>query len=160
MKKAKEEIEFAEVKGGEHGPGGSAALDLGGMGDCGWRCASFTLSMIAFVQQIHNSEVAARAESFGKSLKAQTNHYIRNVQKTWQPSWIPDPDTEALESLEGGPVPTDLTSNLEALAREKVYRPFGATGNFILQESHHCCVAKRSAGGMEKDRGYASFTTG
>lgn len=69
LKKAKEEIEFAVVKGA----GGSTALDLGGTGDCGWRCASFTLPMMNAIsngQPCNRStiqKVASRAESLARA---------------------------------------------------------------------------------------------
>jgi hypothetical protein len=97
------------------GPQGEQIIDLGGLGDCGWRAAP---AAIAFGNSKDSQYTNSRLRGMSTTTRTKTIAWLEANIKEWQPFWATDPT--ANEATESGAVPTTAEAWLEALAN----RPF------------------------------------
>ena len=95
------------------GPDNTAIWDLGGDGDCGYRC-------VTAVQAIRNKktreQITQNVSSLALSLRTKTTWFLKS-NNTWHGSWFAD--SEATVQTEDGEIPTDIPSYLDAVQRPK-----------------------------------------
>ena len=115
MKKMKVADE-CKVVGGVQGPDGTRTLDLGGAGDCAWRCLAFQLAMTNCQWRKAVSEIRPKVEQLSKALRAQTLHYLLNIDTSWKESWCPDPKWNKI--TEDGIPATTLNEFEQVITRE------------------------------------------
>ena len=93
------------------GPDGVPQWDLGGFGDCGFRC-------LVAAQSLRNGkkkeDVVQNIAKLALSFRTKTTLFLAQ-HDSWHQSWFADP--EATEVTEGGDVPTDVSSYLQACKR-------------------------------------------
>ncbi|CAL1170384.1 unnamed protein product, partial [Cladocopium goreaui] len=93
------------------GPDGVPQWDLGGFGDCGFRC-------LVAAQSLRNGkkkeDVVQNIAKLALSFRTKTTLFLAQ-NDSWHQSWFADP--EATEVTEGGDVPTDVSSYLQACKR-------------------------------------------
>ena len=93
------------------GPDGVLAWDLGGHGDCGFRC-------IGAIQATRNKasvqQVEAKVSTLAISLRAKAVAWLRDNQG-WLDAWAIDRD--ATVRSEGGKIPSNVPEYLDAAAR-------------------------------------------
>lgn len=132
MKKMKVADE-CKVVGGVQGPDGTRTLDLGGAGDCAWRCLAFQLAMTNCQWRKAVSEIRPKVEQLSKALRAQTLHYLLNIDTSWKESWCPDPKWNKI--TEDGIPATTLNEFEQVITREHRW-----ICHFGLQAS--CCLKR------------------
>lgn len=88
----------------EIGPGGLQLVDLGGCGDCAYRCIAYGLTYLSangFVNDpAAEDEAKTKVKELGLRMQAMTNN------TSWQEFWAPD--ESATECSEAGAVPGNL----------------------------------------------------
>ena len=99
----------------EIGPGGLQLVDLGGCGDCAYRCIAYGLTYLSangFVNDpAAEDEAKTKVKELGLRMQAMTNN------TSWQEFWAPD--ESAAECSEAGAVPGNLEQFKDALQREQ-----------------------------------------
>ena len=103
------------------GPGGLPVIDLGGYGDCGYRCLAYGIACCNTKEWAGDVEAekkfTGKVHELGQILRTQVVHQLLNVDGSWKASWSPDP--AATTRTEGGTVATDISSFEMALRREQ-----------------------------------------
>lgn len=100
------------------GPGGWPIRDLGGSGDCGWRCIAFGLAgantkfWSGSIEE--ENKFVEKIREVGAMLRTQTTHDLLN-STDWHDSWAADPNATRL--TEDGAVPSSLDEFKKCLAR-------------------------------------------
>lgn len=104
----------------EIGPGGLQLVDLGGCGDCAYRCVAYGLTYLSangFVNDpAAEDEAKTKVKELGQVLRMQAMTYLLN-NTSWQEFWAPD--ESATECSEAGAVPGNLEQFKDALQREQ-----------------------------------------
>ena len=113
--KKKQKKEEIKVTCGMPGPGGTRTLDLGGTGDCAWRCLAFQLAMTNCGWTRSVADIRPKVEQLSMALRAQTLHYLLNTDTTWKESWTRD--TKWTQMTEDGPPATSLDEFVKVLGR-------------------------------------------
>ena len=98
---------------GENGPENLAQWDLGGYGDCGFRCVAAAISIR---NRKSKAETEKIAEKLALSLRTKSLVVLQESRKTWQDTWLVDP--EMTEITEDGEVPQDVDAYLQACKRK------------------------------------------
>ena len=105
------------------GPGGHKLEDLGGCGDCAYRCIAYGLAYLnakGFTKDPAEEEkVKSKVKELGQVLRVQAVTQLLTKDTLWQESWAQD-DT-ATECTEAGAVPTKLEQFKVALKREQCW---------------------------------------
>lgn len=89
-------LEKDRVFGGLTGPIGSKIVQLGGAGDCGWRCMAVGIAA-KNAKQSSKEEIYPKAEVLGRPLRKLVATYLCKTVTSWKESWSPDPDASVLE---------------------------------------------------------------
>ena len=78
------------ILGGMQGPAGTLVQDLGGQGDCGWRCAAFYLCMANSKWKGDRQTIKEKISQLASALRAQCLHHLLNTDRSWESFWCPD----------------------------------------------------------------------
>ena len=88
-------------------------IDLGGQGDCCWRCIAVGL---AVSNGKNKQDMIPKAAAMGLAIKEKTMAWM-STHDDWKSSWRPD--GAATEEKEGGTIPKSREEMLKALERQK-----------------------------------------
>ena len=103
------------------GPGGFQLVDLGGCGDCAYRCVAFGLAFLnakGFAKDpSEEAKVMSKVKELGQVLRVQAVTHLLNKDTAWQLAWAPD--ESATECTEAGTIPANLEQFKLVLKREQ-----------------------------------------
>ena len=94
------------------GPDGVQLWDLGGFGDCGFRCLAAGNAMR---QGAVPSKVKDKIAKVALSLRTKATDWLENNQGAWVLEWYSD--AECSEQTEAGAIPQDVSEYLQACRR-------------------------------------------
>ena len=101
------------------GPGQFPLINLGGSGDCGWRCLSYSLAAANTKcwkdSPDEEKKFTGKIKEVAGLLRTQVIHSLLGKTE-WGQSWAKD--SKATELTEGGPVADNVTDFKTSLARE------------------------------------------
>ena len=122
---AKKKLRVAKTLQGnfenQPGPGNFPLVNLGGVGDCGWRTLAFGIAYVNSKNFTKDPEEEPRIKSriceVGAILRTQVTHSLLN-REDWQVAWAKDPSATIRTEGAGGPVATTVAEFKESLRRE------------------------------------------
>ena len=101
------------------GPGNFPIVNLGGVGDCGWRTLAYGIAYVNSKNFTKDPEEETRIKSriceVGAILRTQVTRSLLN-REDWHVAWAKDPS--ATVRTEGGPVATTVAQFRDSLTRE------------------------------------------
>ena len=101
------------------GPGNWPLKDLGGSGDCGWRCLAYSLSCCNSKSwkesPLEEERLIKKIKEVGGLLRTQVIHDLL-ANSEWEEAWALDP--KATRNTEDGPVAQTLSDFKTSLRRE------------------------------------------
>eukprot|EP00438_Fugacium_kawagutii_P036025 Skav225105 [mRNA] locus=scaffold3924:92771:102028:- [translate_table: standard] len=108
------DIDEDKVYAGMCGP---KVVNLGGSGDCGWRCLGVALAIInaSSPSKFDPQEHYNKALTLGKSLQSKTATWLKNTSTGWKDSWAVD--STATVQTEAGTPAQNLAEFCEHLGR-------------------------------------------
>ena len=100
------------LESGSAGPDGVKLWDLGGCGDCGFRCLA---GSNALRQGATVDKLEPKIAKIALSLRTKAADWLEGNQAAWVLEWYPDAD--CTEDTEGGSIPQDASQYLSACRR-------------------------------------------
>ena len=99
------------------GPSGVPTWDLGGNGDCGFRCIA-AVNAMKDNKKPKKQDIATIAEKLALTLRVKTTMFLKGDQE-WRENWWPDP--ECNQTTEAGRPGSNLSEYLECISRPRKY---------------------------------------
>lgn len=96
-------------------------VNLGGQGDCGYRCLAYGIACCNTKEWAGDKEAegkfTAKIQELAQILRTRVVHHLLNIDGSWKAAWSPDP--AATTRTEAGTLATDLSSFESVSKREQ-----------------------------------------